>query len=321
MHVRSLPATTLVEMRFGSSQLHEAVASLRALQGAGDGRHARWAAWARPRLRDVDLSRLLALVPPRGHLADALMPAAAVGRPLAEATALVAATGAAALEADVRLLADQGSEHEAVLAAAARSPEDFARAVAEDLERYWAATLAPLEQRLERLVRADLEWRTRRFAEGGPAAVLGSLHERLRLTADGAALSTICRAPAPSERGLLLVPTVFAWPDLLVRDVAGEPLTLCYGPRGVRAAWLPDPAAPSSLGPLLGETRAGLLAALSLPSTTASLARAAGIAPSTASEHLRTLADAGLVTRSRRGRLVLYARSARADDWLASLGG
>jgi DNA-binding transcriptional ArsR family regulator len=60
-----------------------------------------------------------------------------------------------------------------------------------------------------------------------------------------------------------------------------------------------------------------MLTALAEPCSTTALARRLSITPGAASQHLSVLAGAGMVTRSRVGRLVLYRRT-RAGDMLAA---
>ncbi|WP_405594686.1 winged helix-turn-helix domain-containing protein [Streptomyces sp. NBC_01410] len=70
------------------------------------------------------------------------------------------------------------------------------------------------------------------------------------------------------------------------------------------------PVAPSAeLARLLGPTRAGLLAALAQPASTAQLAERHFLSPATVSYHLGVLHQAGLVVRARSGRAVLYRRT------------
>jgi DNA-binding MarR family transcriptional regulator len=52
-----------------------------------------------------------------------------------------------------------------------------------------------------------------------------------------------------------------------------------------------------------------LLALLGEPASTTGLASRLGVTPSAVSQHLQVLAAAGLVTRTRAGRAVLYQRT------------
>ncbi|WP_220040129.1 ArsR/SmtB family transcription factor [Nonomuraea aridisoli] len=76
-------------------------------------------------------------------------------------------------------------------------------------------------------------------------------------------------------------------------------------------------AAPSALTALLGAPRARLLRLLDEPLPTVELARRVRVTPSAVSQHLRVLYAAGLVTRARDGRQVLYRRSPLGDELAA----
>jgi DNA-binding transcriptional ArsR family regulator len=73
------------------------------------------------------------------------------------------------------------------------------------------------------------------------------------------------------------------------------------------------------LATVLGRARARVLCAILKARTTEQVADDTGVANSTASEHLNTLAKAGLATRSREGRLVYYKLSERGRRLLGLL--
>jgi hypothetical protein len=116
------------------------------------------------------------------------------------------------------------------------------------------------------------------------------------------------------ERGLLFVPSAFAWPDVvLITDPTWQP-TIVYPARGAATLWEPGrPAAPDALGALLGRLRAAVLMALDRPRSTTDLARALGVSAGGVSQHLSVLREAGLVHGHRVGRVVLYLRSPAGD--------
>jgi DNA-binding transcriptional ArsR family regulator len=66
---------------------------------------------------------------------------------------------------------------------------------------------------------------------------------------------------------------------------------------------------PRALALVVGRRRAQILIALKTARTSGEVAAAAGIASSTASEHLHELALAGVVDRRRAGRFVYYTLS------------
>lgn len=74
-----------------------------------------------------------------------------------------------------------------------------------------------------------------------------------------------------------------------------------------------DRPVPASLGALLGESRAGVLVLLDSPLSTTQLTALTGQGLGSVGRHLKVLRDAGLVTRWRDGRSVLYARTAAGE--------
>lgn len=67
---------------------------------------------------------------------------------------------------------------------------------------------------------------------------------------------------------------------------------------------------------MVGRTRSILLATLDVPRTTTQLAGQLDLSPPAVSQHLKILKDTGLVSGRRRGRMVLYQRTAAATTLL-----
>jgi DNA-binding transcriptional ArsR family regulator len=65
----------------------------------------------------------------------------------------------------------------------------------------------------------------------------------------------------------------------------------------------------NSLGNLLGRTRAAVLGLTAVPTSTTAIARELGQSPSTISQHLSVLREAGLVNARRSGKSVLYSQT------------
>jgi DNA-binding transcriptional ArsR family regulator len=194
-------------------------------------------------------------------------------------------------------------------------PRGEVRRLADLLETYWEVAIAPHWPRILALLQADIEYRARRLAGGGPAGVFDDLHADVRWRGDAVEVDqphddTIELA----GRGLLLVPSAFGWRRS--GTVTREPWqpTVIYPARGVATLWEQETAVtPEGLAGVLGRTRAALLADLAAPRSTTELARRHGITPGGTSQHLGALRRAGLVTGRRDGRSVLYVRTPLGD--------
>ncbi|MFB4263153.1 ArsR/SmtB family transcription factor [Nonomuraea sp. GTA35] len=93
---------------------------------------------------------------------------------------------------------------------------------------------------------------------------------------------------------------------------------MIYRGRGIGTLWeQPASRPPQALADLIGSARASLLTTLDGPASTTELARRHGVTPGAVSQHLAVLRRAGLVSRARAGRLVLYARTELADLLMA----
>jgi DNA-binding NarL/FixJ family response regulator/DNA-binding transcriptional ArsR family regulator len=120
--------------------------------------------------------------------------------------------------------------------------------------------------------------------------------------------------------GILLVPCAFIWPAVSVECCGVDQPTITYPTRGVAELWTEAPAEQiDPLSSLVGRTRATLLATLGLPRTTTQLAAQLDLSPPAVSQHLKVLKDTGLVTARRRGRMVLYRRTAAATTLLEAV--
>src|SRR5262249_49110276 len=110
-------------------------------------------------------------------------------------------------------------------------------------------------------------------------------------------------------RGLCLMPCLFVRTPAPPIS-ADEPPALGYPARGIATLWESEPpAGDEAIAALIGRRKAALLSCLDRPASTTDLAHRLGVTPGAVSQHLAVLHDAGLVTRARVGRTVLYARS------------
>ncbi|MFG3036080.1 DUF5937 family protein [Streptomyces sp. NPDC048330] len=315
-HLRFGEADPL-RIRFAVSPLWETHSAVRVLaRPRQQGYHLPWLRRIEGAARELDLGPLQLLMPLRGHSPDFLYP------PPIRAVASFEEEIAAVRETDPALARDDFARALAETPGAAGTPEgrrmlaDPAGAVgwlADLLEDAWEALIAPDWPRLRALLEADVAYHSRRLAEGGLERLLGELHPSFDWAAESATLRVAYSGDhdRPLDgQGLVLLPSVFTWPDVVSGfDPPWQP-TVAYPARGIGGLWT-EPAGRTSeaLGRLLGPVRADVLCALTEPMGTTALAHLLGRAPSTVSAHLAVLRDAGLLASRRYGHQVLYERT------------
>ena len=192
------------------------------------------------------------------------------------------------------------------------------------IEAYFEAAIAPCWPRVRALLEGDVLRRARLLAEGGAQRLLNDIDPTVAWSGDE--LTVDHREPAGTSaslrlrgRGLLLVPSVFAWPRVfsLVAD-PWQP-TLRYPPRGAATLWeRRDTPPPGALAKVVGTSKARILAELDIPVSTKELSEVTGLTAGAVSQHLTAMRDAGLVTGHRVGRSVRYARTQAAEALLAA---
>jgi len=227
----------------------------------------------------------------------------------------VAATPPEQAVAEIRRSYRRAPSLPPVIASFLEDPAAGVAAVADLLRVYWGRALAPHWPRLRALLEGDVLHRARQMADGGAERLFADVDPTVSWA------DNVLRIDKPAqqdvdleERGLLFVPSAFAWPDVvLITDPKWQP-TIAYPARGAATLWEPARAAPpDALGALLGKLRAGVLMALDRPRSTTDLARALGVSAGGVSQHLSVLRRAGLVHGHRVGRVVLYLRSPAGD--------
>ncbi|GGW34465.1 ArsR family transcriptional regulator [Streptomyces lucensis JCM 4490] len=301
--------------RFAISPLWETQDAVRTLRRPD--RHAYQAPWLR-RIRGaaagLDLTPLWLLMPRRGHSPDWLgAPPIGPAATFAEEIAAVRASDPeAAREDTARALAcTPGAAGTPQARAWLADPERMIRELADALEEAWQALIAPDWPRLRALLEADVAFHSRRLAEVGLGTLLPELDTRLSW--DGRTLTLALDTEHTRDlggQGLVLMPSVFAWPDVVTGFEPPWQPTLVYPARGIAGLWTePAERLPQALVRLLGRNRAAVLTALDEPATTSALAHRSGLAPSSVSSHLTILRDAGLLVSRRYGHQVLYERT------------
>ncbi|WP_205740330.1 DUF5937 family protein [Haloactinopolyspora alba] len=199
-----------------------------------------------------------------------------------------------------------------------RSPEDALTRIVTELERYWNVAIRPFWPRIEALLQADLSYRMDQLASGGVQQLFATLHPSLTFNEDTLEIVKYYDGYAElRRRGLLLIPCVFAWPDVIVRTADPQP-AVTYAPRGVGLLWEAEPSTHKSpLGDVLGRSRAAILAQLDLPMSTTQLAAQFDRSAPTINTHLKSLQAVGIVSARRDGQTVLYSRTELGDSLLA----
>ena len=211
-----------------------------------------------------------------------------------------------------------------VLRSATRSDSRATRkllgAICDALQRYWERALAPNWSQMRLVLEADTTYRARQLATGGARLLFADIHPNVRWSNGVLSIEEMIgqHTMAAAGRGLLLIPSIFAYKPVTPLD-PGEPPWLTYPTRGIATLWspLPQPDA-TALEHLLGRPRARVLQMLDEPLPTIEIARRLNVTPSAASQHLQVLHATGLLTRVRDRRHVLYRRSPTGDQLTGS---
>jgi DNA-binding transcriptional ArsR family regulator len=318
-------ADDLLRSRFAISPLFELDNLLRKLSGLSPYRlPGAWSARLAPvyrRLRaTTDLDAVLALHSRTRGPGFAAPPPRSLAQSIGDDLATVRATALPDARREIdRCLNLRPARDERVLAIL--RGDDVVERIARALQTAWHELLAADWPQLRALCERDVVHRAGQLSRSGWAGALDGLHPRVRWR-EGAI--EILRSAENltvflGGQGLLLVPSVFLWPQVSAHVDPPWPATLIYPARGIAALWeTPVTAIQGALGALVGRTRAGLLAALDQPASTTQLARSLGLATGAVGDHLTVLRAAGLLTKARSGRAVLYRRTPLGDALLAA---
>ncbi|MFD6638463.1 ArsR family transcriptional regulator [Micromonospora chalcea] len=299
-------------VRFGVSPANETVMSMWAL--ADPARypvHLRWIDRARTTLRRPEVVErvrpLVELAWPRRWLPDFLTPAARPGVEMDGQLDRIAATPPDVVVEDLLATVPRrplGRYGQALLA----DPAGLLPQLVEAVRVWYDEAIAPDWPRMRALLDADVAYRAAQLAEGGAGQLFERLHPSLRWLGD----RVVSDDPFERDfdlrgRGLALSPSVFSDRRVLWNLLEDSPPVGAYPVRAVGTLWErgPEPAG-DALARVVGGGRAALLRLLDAACTTTDLARLTGLSAGAVSQHLSALHAAGLVTRSRVGRHVLY---------------
>jgi DNA-binding transcriptional ArsR family regulator len=320
--VLELDVADLAATRFAISPLSETVRAVQLLGGRDTPAvNAPWVRWARREVgwRPLRLPRLWPLiVNGLPTYPEFLVPAPEVRMPGFETElARLRATRATSVRASLHRVWEGHPWPESARELAARPRESLAE-IAAELGECHDRLIAPHWERIRPVLEADIAYRGGLLADGGARSLFSDLHPDLRWsggtltltdTDQGPPLFTIMLGPD----GVVLMPSVFNWPQVSLSRATSTQTTMLYPARGAATVWESGALAggrEEAAEALLGAPRVRLLAALRSPATTTALARRLGVTPSAVSQHLAVLHRGGLVDKRRSGRAVLYQTTA-----------
>jgi DNA-binding transcriptional ArsR family regulator len=304
----------LLAVRFAFSPVWETQAAVRTFSDErARSYHEPWHRLVRNRVARLDLEPLLAVQPLRGVVPDFLTPPPRVARPrLRDQLGEIRATTPEEVSRELELCREtmEDERYRRVLDSFLTDPARARDLLATRLHEAWSELVAPFWIRIRTLLDRDIEQRSRVLARRGLRRALDGLHPQIRWTRRGLSCADRSgRTVQVDERGLVLMPSAYLWPN--VASVVDEPWlpTIVYPARGIAELWRAPAAPPDALARLLGRTRALVLAGLDEPLSTTSLAALVELSPAGASRHLLALRDAGLVSSTRYGHEVRYGRT------------
>ncbi|MEU8224316.1 winged helix-turn-helix domain-containing protein [Kribbella sp. NPDC048915] len=298
-------AETLVNARFGTSQLTETVSALKLLRAPVE-------PWFRP-WKDAHSALFQAAL--RDNPIWAALVDSAFGRswaadfltvpPLEPDLTLEAELEYQLSLDDERIRADL-SVVRTPLPAVLLASSDLAAAAADLLRWVWRTTVEPEWPRRLRVLQADIVSRTSRLSEQGWSGVLRGLGPDVRWLGDGRMQVNRWDYPVTDVRGQDLMFIAAHTQRVNVSWRLPDRFALTYPVTGIFGA-TSTPGEP--LVYLLGRNRARILMEAAEPVSTTLLVATTGLSLATVSDHLRVLTDAGLLERRRSGRSVLYWQS------------
>lgn len=228
-----------------------------------------------------------------------------------------------------RVVAQAGAEdpdYATVVAQAFDDPAALRARLVTMLQRYWDEAFADEWDRLLPRIEAEVTSGSRALVTRGAAGLVDDFLPECRWDDAETAIvldkewSQTCDV---AERGgMLLVPTVYGWPRVLVELAPPWPVSVMLPLRDMRQPEVPhatDHEVADGLRALGDETRLQITRLVAeQPRSTRELAELLRLSDSAVSRHLRTLAAAGVVDSQRDGYFVLYRL---VPERIGALGG
>lgn len=289
----------------------EVVLSLHTLQTPGNRVFTPWRQYAVRSLSQGTVRRLMELAPPIGYFPDFLTP---IGpdQSLEEELEIIQGTAGSALADQIQLMtAPNRVRGRLRVTRWMRDLHDGSaasvRGLADCVRDYDRFGLGPFWAHIRSAIAADRAERVEQYAQGGLDALLDALHPSVHWRPPYLEVENLNVPDLHLDgRGLLLQPSYFCDVAPTKLHECGDQPVLIYPIRSrgllrIDAAEDHDQAAA-----LLGSTRAAALAATVDGCTTSQLARACGVAVSTASQHATVLRESGLTRTDRDGSSVVH---------------
>ncbi|MFZ4817004.1 MAG: DUF5937 family protein [Phototrophicaceae bacterium] len=315
----------LHKVRFAYSPLIELSLSYMALRGTrAEMAPARWKANAQRLLDDVELPYMDAIILPDSYVVDFLTPTPITPKTsLKEELDRVWETPRDVVIKNVLVTREYGGDspvHDHFL----HDPDAALGCLFAELQFYWGRVLEAHWSSIVANLENDVLHRARESATRGIGTVLNTLGAGLtyNCTAENIWVTKVTSHPDAElcldGRGIQLVPSLFSrnhghsqinedWQPMLIYPARGS--GLWYDP-------IP-PQTDEALELTLGASKARLLQALAVPTSTSELATQLYLTAGSVSQQLTRLSQAGLVESTRNGSRVYYRLSERGEHLLA----
>lgn len=188
--------------------------------------------------------------------------------------------------------------------------------IADALELAWEILIKDDWPRFSAILEQDVLWRASRLATIGWAGAVEDIGPGFRWCTgpDGDHLAIYDQGTGRYHLdgdGLVFVPSIFA--PVALQLEPSRPRAVVFPARGVGLLDESSTVASGGLERLIGTARATLLRALEVPSTPTQLVARLAMSLGGVGDHLAVLRSAGLVSRARAGRRVIYRRSPVGD--------
>lgn len=305
--------------RFVYSPLVEVAESLYLLASGTVPRMCRkWYGAVQPELRQVDLDLLTAVVPARQLMADFFFSAPAGPRgSFDRQLEWLESLPSDVLQHELEQVWT-GERMPAAAVGLVKAGPDGMRRLSDALRQYWSVAIEPYWRAMRTVLEEDIAYRAAELTKSGLEGMFAQLHPKVTVSGDEISIGLACDLSlVAGSEGIILMPSIFIWPNIALGTEPGMPTRLTYAARGVGTAWEAQELEESdedALGALLGRSRAAILNCLSAAYSTTELAVKLGQSKPAVSQHLAILRQCGLVTSWRSGRSVMYRRTPLATS-------